>query len=194
MSKWIISKEFGFCYSHRVFVQKLREDFCGAGDMMCKCRFLHGHQGLVRIAVEGGELNKQKMLCDFKELGFVNDFLDKYLDHKCLVGREDPLFNMMVTNYILEANRESPANIQELPINMRGCSTIAAHILDTTKLPESPLKEYLDSIVIVDIVPTSEALAEWIFKLVKEKLDTINVKISRVDWEETPKSRATYSN
>jgi 6-pyruvoyltetrahydropterin/6-carboxytetrahydropterin synthase len=193
MGKWVISKEFNFCYSHRVFVQKLREDFCSVGDTMCKCRFPHGHQGLVRVAVEGDELNKQKMLCDFKELGFINDFLDGYLDHKCLVGRDDPLFRMLVTNYILEAQLANGIDIGEVPITMRGCETAAAHIIDTSHMSESPLKEYLDGIVIVDLVPTSESLAEWIFNLAKEKLATIDVKISRVDWEETPKSRATYS-
>ena len=189
MSKWIISKEFNFCYSHRVFVQKLREDFCAVGDTMCKCRFPHGHQGLVRVAVEGNELNKQRMLCDFKELGFVNDFLDGVLDHKCLVGREDPLFYQMVTSYITLTGKD----IKEKPVYMRGCNTIAAHVLDTSILDECSLKEYLDGIVIVDLVPTSEALAEWIFMLTKEKLDQIDVTISRVDWEETPKSRATFS-
>lgn len=188
MGKWVISKEFSFCYSHRVFVQKLRDDFCSVGDTMCKCRFPHGHQGLVRLAVEGNELNKQKMLCDFKELGFINDFLDGYIDHKCLVGREDPLFPMLVTSYITASGED----IQEVPIYVRGCNTIAAHILDTSALTDQPLKEYLDGIVIVDIVPTSEALAEWIFTLASEKLAQIDVTVSRVDWEETPKSRATY--
>lgn len=189
MSKWVISKEFGFCYSHRVFVQKLREDFCSVGDTMCKCRFPHGHQGLVRIAVEGNELNQQKMLCDFKELGAVRDFLDNYIDHKCLVGRDDPLFYMLVTSYIEETNKE----IKEVPIFMRGCDTIAAYILDTSELEDQPLKEYLDGIVIIDIVPTSEALAEWIFNLATEKYAQINVVVSQVDWEETPKTRATFT-
>ncbi len=188
MSKWVISKEFSFCYSHRVFVQRLREDFCSVGDTKCKCRFPHGHQGLVRLAVEGTELNKQKMLCDFKELGFVNDFLDGRLDHKCLVGREDPLFNMMVTSYI----KETGIDVVEVPVTMRGCSTIAAHVLDVSTLEDSPLREYLEGIVIVDFVPTSEALAEWIFNLAQEKLAQIDVVVSRVDWEETPKSRATF--
>ena len=178
------------CYSHRVFVQKLREDFCSVGDTQCKCRFPHGHQGLVRVAVEGTELNKQKMLCDFKELGFVDDFLDGYIDHKCLVGRADPLFDMMVTNYI----KETGVDVKEVPITMRGCSITAAHVLDVSVLDDSPLKEYLQGIVIVDIIPTSEALAEWIFTLAQEKLSQIDVTLSRVDWEETPKSRATYSN
>lgn len=194
MNNWTISKEFNFCYAHRVFVQKLREDFCSVGDTQCKCRFPHGHQGLVRITVRGNELNQQNMLCDFKELGFVNDFLDRYLDHKCLVGRDDPLFRMLVTNYILEAQLLNDIDIGEVPITMRGCETVAAHIIDTSRIDDSPLKEYLDGIVIVDLVPTSEALAEWIFKLAQEKLSHIGVQVGQVDWEETPKSRATYSN
>jgi len=187
-NRWKISKEFAFCYSHRVFLQKLREDFCSVGDIKCKCRFPHGHQGLVRVAVEGTELNQQQMLCDFKELGFVNDFLDGYLDHKCLVGRADPLFNMLITNFI----EETGVNVTEVPITMRGCSITAAHILNVSVLEDSPLKEYLEGIVIVDFIPTSEALAAWIFTLTQEKLNQIGVKVSQIDWEETPKSRATY--
>lgn len=187
MSSWKISKEFNFCYGHRVFVQKLREDFCSVGDTKCKCRFPHGHQGLVRVTVEGNELNQQKMLCDFKELGFVNDFLDTYLDHKYIIGEEDPLFDMLVTSFIDIVDYPP-----RLPIKVRGCETVAAHIFDVSKIDDSPYKEYLEGIVIVDFVPTSEALAEWLFKLTQEKLAQINVKVSQIDWEETPKSKATY--
>jgi 6-pyruvoyltetrahydropterin/6-carboxytetrahydropterin synthase len=149
----------------------------------------HGHQGLVRVHVSGNELNKQKMLCDFKELGVINDFLDGYLDHKCIVGRDDPLFHMLVTNFVNESLHE----VLETPIYMRGCETVAAYVHDVSKLPNGPIKEYLEGIVIVDFVPTSEALAQWIYKLATEKFKQIDVTVSQVDWEETPKTMATYS-
>jgi 6-pyruvoyltetrahydropterin/6-carboxytetrahydropterin synthase len=149
----------------------------------------HGHQGLVRVHVTGTELNKQKMLLDFKELGVVNDFLDGYLDHKCIVGRDDPLFYMLVTNFM----NETGVSVLEKPIYMRGCTTVAAYVCDVSAVPDGPIKEYLEGIVIVDFIPTSEALAQWVFKLAAEKFKQIDVIVSQVDWEETPKTNASYS-
>ena len=40
---WKISKEFEFCYGHRVWSQTLNTEFSLDGCL--KCRHLHGHQG-----------------------------------------------------------------------------------------------------------------------------------------------------
>lgn len=52
--------------------------------------------------------------------------------------------------------------------------------------------EYLESFYVVDFCPTSENLAKWIFEIVQEKMAPLGVKVSKVEWWETPKSRSTY--
>ena len=45
--KWNISKEFDFCYGHRVWSQELDIEF--ALDDCLVCRHLHWHQGKIII-------------------------------------------------------------------------------------------------------------------------------------------------
>ena len=73
--KWVIDKQFSFCYSHRVWSQELKEDFCATGDNQCKCRHWHGHEGLVHVFLEGDTLERG-MVTDFKHLGWLKNFLD----------------------------------------------------------------------------------------------------------------------
>jgi 6-pyruvoyltetrahydropterin/6-carboxytetrahydropterin synthase len=56
MGKWVIDKQFSFCYGHRVWSQKLVAEYCETGDTACKCRHLHGHEGLVHVFLEGDTL------------------------------------------------------------------------------------------------------------------------------------------
>jgi len=53
-------------------------------------------------------------------------------------------------------------------------------------------KEYDDSFYAVDFVPTSENLAKWIFELVQKKMEPLDVRVSKVEWWETPKSCSVY--
>ena len=48
--KWEISKEFDFCYGHRVWSQTLNIDF--SLDACLKCRHIHGHEGKVIVYLE----------------------------------------------------------------------------------------------------------------------------------------------
>jgi 6-pyruvoyltetrahydropterin/6-carboxytetrahydropterin synthase len=52
--------------------------------------------------------------------------------------------------------------------------------------------EYDESFYIVDFVPTSENLAKWVFELVQEKMEPLGVEVSKVEWCETPKTKAAY--
>ena len=54
-------------------------------------------------------------------------------------------------------------------------------------------EEYQESFYIVDFVPTSENLAKWLFDLVQEKMNPLGVKVVKVEWFETPKSRSVYT-
>jgi 6-pyruvoyltetrahydropterin/6-carboxytetrahydropterin synthase len=75
-----VSKDIRFCYGHRLL------NYDG------KCRFLHGHNGLARIAIEGAELGAGGMVVDFTDIKSVmTRWIDERLDHKLLLHRDDPL-------------------------------------------------------------------------------------------------------
>jgi len=215
-----ISKSFHFDYSHRVWVQKLREDFCAAGDTGTKCRFQHGHTGTVRVWVEGDDLNPQSMLCDFKELGFCKDFLDDNIDHKYILDKNDPLFEQ-ITNGILvmglytvddgkggKTTKELPAfqiadhmcTTRSIPnsrircndVTIPGTDHVTGQKLDVSSL-EGVEREFFESFFFVDFVPTSENLARWVFEWCQAKLQQIDVTVSKIEWSETPKSVAVYT-
>jgi len=211
MNKFIIDKSFNFAYGHRVWVQHLRKDFCAEGDTGTKCRWLHGHEGLVRVFVESEHLNPQSMVCDFKELGFVKDFLDNNIDHKFIIDINDPLFENIINgkhtkvscveekdNYFhgvliptLRINKDTALLFEQ--IKMPGTDHVVGHKLDVSSL-EGTEKEFYESFFIVDFVPTSENLSKWLFNAVSSKLQLINVKVNQIEWNETPKSRSVYIN
>ena len=90
---WKISKEFDFCYGHRVWSQTLNTEFSLDGCL--KCRHLHGHQGKILVYLEASELNNG-MVTDFKHLNWFKQFLDDTLDHKFILDINDPLFSTLL--------------------------------------------------------------------------------------------------
>ncbi|MFB1007956.1 MAG: 6-carboxytetrahydropterin synthase, partial [Sulfurospirillum sp.] len=86
---WQISKEFDFCYGHRVWSQQLDSEFSLTGCLAC--RHLHGHQGKVIVYLQSSEL-KDGMVTDFHHLNWFKLFLDNTLDHKFIIDIHDPLF------------------------------------------------------------------------------------------------------
>jgi len=54
-----ISKEFNFCYGHRVYVQQLDTGFTEKGHTKEKCRMIHGHEGKVLVHLDSDTLNEQ---------------------------------------------------------------------------------------------------------------------------------------
>jgi len=212
MSKFVIDKSFNFAYGHRVWVQKLRTELCAKGDSGTKCRFPHGHEGLVKVFVEADTLNPQAMVMDFKELGFVKDFLDTNIDHKFILDRNDPIFSTMingtidtadyveedvdtgncavVTKEVLKISDDRQLLLQ--PAFMPGTDHIAGYSLGVESL-EGPEREFFEGHFIVDFIPTSENLSRWLYHVVQAKLDAIGVSVNRIEWNETPKSRAVYA-
>jgi len=74
-----ITRQFHFCYGHRLL------NYEG------KCRFLHGHNGLVEITLEGERLDERGMLRDFGDIkASVQQWVDENLDHRMLLRRDDP--------------------------------------------------------------------------------------------------------
>ncbi len=235
---WTIDKQFSFCYGHRVWSQKLVGEFCETGDHNCKCRFLHGHEGLVHVFLEANDLERG-MVTDFKHLGWLKNFLDDNLDHKFIIDRNDPFFEKIIngkisaiqtaipdvknpTQYtitwvdVLRIKNMDTATLIPAPYypysdnstfatvplkpeeylmlqNVYSGSECIGTKIDTSKNVEGPEKEFYDGFFIVNFVPTSENLSRWLFYIVQAKMAQLNVKVSKVDWFETPKSRSSYS-
>ncbi|MDE2290930.1 MAG: 6-carboxytetrahydropterin synthase [Elusimicrobia bacterium] len=79
-----VTKQISFCYGHRLL------EYSG------KCRFLHGHNGLLEVAVDKPELDRLGFVMDFGDISaVVKKWVDAELDHKMLLNEADPIVAMM---------------------------------------------------------------------------------------------------
>ena len=173
---WKISKEFDFCYGHRVWSQTLNTEFSLDGCL--KCRHLHGHQGKILVYLEAEKL-KDGMVTDFKHLNWFKAFIDNVLDHKFILDINDPLFETLIPN----------VSKDELIAFEEGYS-----IVDLNKFCNEAihLRELYEGYIVVDFIPTSENLSAWFLEIVQKKMDKLNVKVSHIEFLETPKSKSTF--
>ena len=179
-SKWVIDKTFEFCYGHRVWTQKLNANF--SDDLKCACRHLHGHEGKVQVFLESDTLDSTGMVTDFRHLEWLKKWLNLHIDHQFVMHKEDPLYKTLIGE-----------DKQLLPVYVPGTTYLAGWHLNVLGMdPTSPLFELFEGFFIVDFVPTSENFSAWLGNLVQEKMKELNVKVSRVDWWETPKSRSSW--
>lgn len=75
-----VTKSIAFCYGHRLL------DYAG------KCRYLHGHNGVLEVDIEGESLDERGMVMDFGEVGdLVKGWVDANLDHRMVLCRKDPV-------------------------------------------------------------------------------------------------------
>ncbi len=173
--KWQISKQFDFCYGHRVWSQELNTDF--SLDDCLMCRHLHGHQGKVLVHMESEKL-ENGMVTDFKHLNWFKKFLDDTIDHKFIIDINDPLFSTLLPHYKNKDNLVSMSENYKIPN------------LTFVKDEEIHIKEMYEGFIIVDFVPTSENLSAWLLGIVQKKMSQINIKVSHLEYFETPKSRS----
>ncbi len=173
--KWNISKQFDFCYGHRVWSQELNAEF--ALDECLMCRHLHGHQAKVVVHLESDQL-KNGMVTDFKHLNWFKKFLDDVVDHKFIIDINDPLFETLLPHYKDKKNFHSFDENYMVPD------------LTLIKNEEPHIKEMYEGYIIVDFVPTSENLSAWLLKIVQKKMKKIDIKVSHIEYFETPKSRS----
>jgi len=173
--KWNISKEFDFCYGHRVWSQELNTEY--SLDSCLMCRHLHGHQGKVIVHLQSNKLTNG-MVTDFKHLNWFKKFLDDVLDHKFIIDINDPLYSTLLPLY------KSDDDLITMPQNYK--------IVNLTKLKDEPLhiQEMYEGFIIVDFVPTSENISAWLLKIVQQKMSKINIDVSCIEYYETPKSRS----
>lgn len=179
---WEISKKFDCCYGHRVHNQTLNKEY--SIDNRCVCRHLHGHQMGLEIFLTGDELTAG-MVTDFKHLNWLKVWIDDVLDHKFLIDHHDPLYNTLLPDF----TERSAANFIHYP-NDGGYWKINP---EAYKDMPKEKQELYEGYVIVNFVPTSENLAKWIHDLVKSRMDKIGVTVSKVEFMETPKSKACYN-
>ncbi len=174
--RWEISKQFDFCYGHRVWSQELNADF--ALDECLMCRHLHGHQGKIIVHLKSNSLSNG-MVTDFKHLNWFKKFLDDVVDHKFIIDINDPLFDTLLPHY------KNKQNFHQMKENYQ--------IPDLTIIKEEPLhiKELYEGYIIVNFVPTSENLSAWLLKIVRDKMSQIDIKVSHIEYFETPKSKST---
>ncbi len=72
------TKTIDFCYGHRLIGHK------------GKCRFLHGHNGMLEVDVERDALDEMGMVMDFGDIrDIVKGWVDANLDHKMILCRRD---------------------------------------------------------------------------------------------------------
>lgn len=182
---WTITKEFDFCYGHRVWSQQLNTKFSLDGCL--KCRHLHGHQGKLLVSLESNKL-KDGMVTDFKHLSWFRKWLDDVIDHKFIIDSSDPLFHKLfpdVGNYTPQLNQDS----RYFVFHKERYWTVYP---PTYKNLPSEEKELYEGMIIVPFVPTSENLSKWFFKIVEEKMKKLNIKVSKIQFFETPKSQSIY--
>lgn len=77
---YAVTKRIHFCYGHRLLNYK------------GKCRYLHGHNGVVEIELSSAHLDQRGMVRDFEEIKrTIQQWIDTTLDHTMLLHRKDPL-------------------------------------------------------------------------------------------------------
>lgn len=179
--KWNISKEFDFCYGHRVWSQNLNAKF--SLDEKLVCRHLHGHQGKIKIYLEANKL-KNSMITDFKHLNWFKKFVDDNIDHKFILDINDPLFSNLLKDFY-----ENDKIINLIKMN----ENYFIPNIKTLDNPSTALVELYESYILVDFVPTSENISSWIHSIVQEKMRELDVIVSKVQFFETPKTCSEFS-
>jgi 6-pyruvoyltetrahydropterin/6-carboxytetrahydropterin synthase len=92
-----VTKRIEFCYGHRLL------DYDGV------CRHPHGHNGVAEIEIRNSDLDSRNMVVDFSDIRrIVKGWIDRELDHKMILRRDDPLVTAMQALgepiYLLDSN------------------------------------------------------------------------------------------
>lgn len=173
---WTIDKSFNFEAGHRVWAQKLEHKHLSISTE-CACKHLHGHSYKLKVFLSADALDDAGMVMDFKNLGFVKEFLDRELDHKFIVDCNDPNFKM-ITGIDLRGAKHCWANLADIYPDINDNPDINLH---------------RRSFVVVDFVPTSENLCKQLLYVFQDMLGDV-AKISAVELWETEKSHARYEH
>ncbi len=198
MNKTIIDKEFHWEAGHRVWSQKLDTKYTSRGEGCCACRFRHGHSYKMKVFLEetitGENIEETGMVIDFKMIGFAKDFVDDVLDHKMILDINDPLHSED-SIWLLDDDGELDLRtchkmpegywIPDMTQIVKSMKTFGD--LDTDK--NKAILEKYEGTILVDFLPTSENLANWLFGIMVDRLkDVQDVKVNAIELWETAKS------
>ena len=186
-----IDKQYDFCYMHRVFSQILNPTF--SLTCMCKCRRLHGHQGVVKIGLQAETLNKG-MVTDFNHLTWLKRITDDVLDHRCIICGRDPMLPMIFP----EAHEFKECLVDHKWYTMFDTDRLT-EALKAKNMPADVIGIILEkcsSMVMVDFVPTSENLCKWFYDIAAKEMEQFaeqeGFRVAYVEFWETPKSHCRY--
>jgi 6-pyruvoyltetrahydropterin/6-carboxytetrahydropterin synthase len=80
-----VTKVIEFAYGHRLLEHN------------GKCRYLHGHNGVLEVDIAADALDSMGMVIDFGDINeVVKTWVDKNLDHRMLLCRADPLAQPLI--------------------------------------------------------------------------------------------------
>lgn len=190
---YTITKEFDFCYGHRVHNQRLNAEF--SLDSCLVCRHAHGHQGKIIVNLTAEDL-KDGMVTDFKHLNFFKKWIDDTLDHKFIIDVSDPVLKHMFP--LVDLYKNAVTHVPKK--NLTNISTPFYRTIDIKKLQDQSIhiQEIYEGLIIVDFVPTSENICKWLYTLLyielKSSPEFDHVTIRSVEFKETPKTSAIYGS
>lgn len=191
---WEIQKEFSFCYGHRVWTQSLNKEY--SLDSCHACRRMHGHEGVVRIFLQSASL-KNGMVTDFKHLGWFKKWLDDTLDHKFIMDINDPARTDLYPGTFFEKG-DSEKFDSLFEVHTKGKAEYYTVWPDVYANAVPHLQEIYEGLVFVPFVPTSENLSTWLCNIVWSVMEPLleqdNIKVSKIEFLETPKSKSIFIN
>jgi 6-pyruvoyltetrahydropterin/6-carboxytetrahydropterin synthase len=80
MQRFQVTKVIEFAYGHRLL------EYEG------KCRYLHGHNGMLEVDIDARALDGLGMVIDFGEVNdIVKSWVNEHLDHRMLLCKADPI-------------------------------------------------------------------------------------------------------
>ena len=119
-----VTESLDFCYGHRLLRYK------------GKCAHLHGHNGRLEVTVQARDLDSQSMVADFSAIEkVVRTFVEKNLDHKLLLSKEDPLVE------VLRAQQE-PLYVMDDDPTAEAIARLVYDQVRTAGLPVSEVRLY----------------------------------------------------
>lgn len=194
VNKWVIDKQFDFCFGHRVWSQNLDTKYSLDGCLAC--RHLHGHQGKVKLFLGANELNKG-MVTDFKHTNIFKKWLDDVMDHKFIIDINDPLFSNLVEFYkpgdtIKELDNVYVDNEYNYAIPDLQFINSELDKRDYSEDTKQAIYEKYEGLIIVDFIPTSERLCQWWYEVANKMLNELGIDVVAVEYWETPKSHCRY--
>jgi 6-pyruvoyltetrahydropterin/6-carboxytetrahydropterin synthase len=213
-----ISKSFEFSAAHSVHSQKLDKRW--AKNTYPKCRRLpgHGHNYKLTVYLSSENLDNAQMVTDFGHLWWLKEFIDNFVDHKLILGADDPALKLFLNKLgilkedtlslpeeiksaevkVASVDENFKLNVEDFKkVNFKELERLNYFTFFTVKTKgNSPIEDFyariLEGLAFINCSPTSENLARFFYFFVKENVKPLNVKCQKVAIQETPTSNAVF--